>query len=326
MKLLITGITGKIGQNFLAHFLDDAAYSGWDLVALCNNRVIEQSDRVSVIKGSIADAETIDRAMVGVTHVLHMAAVKESPDLVVDVAIKGMFVLLEAFRKSDTAQQFILIGGDCSVGHIFHDYPAPITEESPRKAYQGCYALAKVVEEVMLEQYQFQYGINGCILRFPWIMEKDDFKCAWSFGADQFGGPDWVDFLPQTEVEHYASGKFAPVMLDCNGQPLLRNFIHVDDVVTAITAVLDNPDIAQNLFNISMNEPVNYATAAEYLMQTRDYVAIELATPFHSNWLSNAKARKLLRWEPKVTLTDLIDRAWEYRRDANDPRKIWYPG
>ena len=41
----------------------------------------------------------------------------------------------------------------------------------------------------MLEQYYCQYDLNGCCLRAPWIMEKDDFKCHLSFAEDQFGAP-----------------------------------------------------------------------------------------------------------------------------------------
>ncbi len=78
--------------------------------------------------------------MAGVTHVIHMAAVKETPALIFDVALKGAFQLLDAARTSRTFRQFILIGGDCSVGHIFHGYDGPITEGSPRRAYPGVYA------------------------------------------------------------------------------------------------------------------------------------------------------------------------------------------
>ena len=45
----------------------------------------------------------------------------------------------------------------------------------------------------MLEQYYIQYDLNGCCLRAPWIMEKDDFKYQLSFGEDVFGGPRWRD-------------------------------------------------------------------------------------------------------------------------------------
>ncbi|MDN3722244.1 NAD(P)-dependent oxidoreductase [Roseibium salinum] len=295
-------------------------------MALCNNRVIEPRERVEIIQGSIADPSTVARAMAGVTHVLHMAAVKESPDLAIDVSIKGMFLLLEQFRQLQGAKQFVLISGDCSVGHAFQPYPGPVTENSERKAYPGCYALTKVLEEVMLEQYRFQYGLNGCTLRAPWIMEKDDFRYALAFGREQFGGPLWTDFLTPDDVHTYASGKYVPLLLDRQGGPLKRNFVHVSDLVAAALAALDNPKATGELFNISMNEPVDYRQAAQYLADTRSYEIAEIPTPLHSNWLDNTKARLMLDWDPSVDLEALIEGAWNYRRDAKDPRKIWYPG
>lgn len=326
MQLLLTGATGKVGQSFLPAFLGDERFVEARIVALCNNRTVKPHGRIKVVRGSLSDGETIRAAMTDTTHVLHLAAVKELPDLCIDVSVKGMFQLLEAFRQTPTAKQFILIGGDCSVGHIFHDYPAPVTEASPRRAYPGCYALTKVIEEVMLEQYQIQYGLDGCILRAPWIMEKDDFRCALSFGPDQFGGPPWTELMPADDVKRCAQENVVPLMLDRNGQPLRRNFVHLDDLVAAILAALDSPDAAQRLFNISMDEPVNYAHVAAHLKATRGLDAIEIETPFHSNWLDNAKAKLTLGWKPKVDLKSLIERAWTFERAAEDPRKIWYPG
>jgi len=326
MRLLLTGATGKVGQNFLPRFLQRERFRDWSVVALCNNRMIGESARVSVLKGSLSDPATVAASLDGVTHVLHMAAVKESPALVIDVAIKGMFLMLEAFRASPTAEQFVLIGGDCSVGHIFHDYGAPITEASPRKAYPGCYALTKVLEEVMLEQYQIQYGLNGCTLRAPWIMEKDDFRFALSFGPDQFGGPLWSDLIGADEIARYAASDAVPLMRDATGAPLRRNFVHVDDLVEAILAAVDNPAASRGLFNICMTDAVDYSAVAAYLGRTRGLPVAEVATPFHSNLLDNAKARLRLGWAPKVDLEALIERAWNYQRDPSDPRKIWYPG
>lgn len=326
MKLLVTGATGKVGQNFLPAFLSSEDFRGWSVVALCNNRMIEEEDRVQVVKGSIADPDAVGRAMAGVTHVLHMAAVKETPDQAIDVSVKGMFVLLEQFRQLERAVQFLLIGGDCSVGHMFQAYPAPVTETSERKAYPGCYALTKVLEEVMLEQYQFQYSLNGSVLRAPWIMEKDDFRYALSFGDDQFGGPPWSGLVPEDALKTYADGLYVPLLLDRNGKPLRRNFVHVSDLVNAILAALDNPAAYRQLFNVAMNEPVDYGHAAQILARTRSYRIAEIPTDFHSNWLDNSKARQLLGWEPSIDLPALIEGAWNYRRDDKDPRIIWYPG
>ena len=87
-----------------------------------------------------------------------------------DVTVKGMFWLLEAFRTSPTSRQFLLVGGDAAVGHFYYRHPGPVTERTPHMAYPGCYALSKVLEEVLLGQYHIQYGVNGCCLRAPWIM------------------------------------------------------------------------------------------------------------------------------------------------------------
>ena len=237
-----------------------------------------------------------------------------------------MFLLLEGVRASPTAQQFILISGDCVVGHMFHPYADPITESAPHRAYPGCYALTKVIEEVMLAQYQVQYGLNGCTLRAPWIMEKDDFRYALRFGPDQFGGPPWSDLLPLAEVDRFSRGNVVPVMLDVTGTPLRRNFVHVSDLVEAILAALDNPAATGGLFNIAMTEPIDYGAVADYLQASRGYSTAEIATPYHSTWLSNAKARLLLNWDPMVNFEGMIERAWTYARPQNEPRKVWYPG
>lgn len=326
MKLLITGGAGKVGGHFLPRFLDEERFGSWSVVALVNNRPVAATDRVRVIRGSLADRSAVQAVMAGVTHVVHLAAVKESPDLAIDVGVKGMFHLLEEFRVSPTARQFILLGGDCSVGHAFHGYDAPVTETSPRRAYPGCYALTKVIEEVMLEQYQIQYGLNGCCLRAPWIMEKDDFRYALAFGDDQFGGPHWDAYLGDGESARLAGAMSVPLVLDRTGAPLKRNFVHVSDVVAAILAALDNAAAARQLFNISMNEPVDYARVADHLARSRGYATIQVKTDMFSNWLDNAKARLLLGWRPNYDLERLIEDAWSYVRSENEPRLVWYPG
>ena len=326
MRLLVTGAAGKVGQALLPAFLADVRFADWDVVALCNNRQIDAGERLRVISGSMADEAAVADAMTGVTHVLHLAAVKESPALIFDVALKGLFNLLEQFRVSDASRQFILLSGDCVVGHIFQPYDAPITEDSPRKAYQGSYALTKVLEETMVEQFGIQYGINWSTLRAPWIMEKDDFRYALDLGEGQFGGPPWSQIIDETKLASYRNGGRVPVMRDASGNHLKRNFIHVDDLVAAILATIDNPRANGQLFNISMNEPVDYGAVGNLLRDSKGLDPIEIETPFHSNWLDNSKARMVLGWAPEIGLEELAERAWQYEREKNDPRIVWYPG
>jgi nucleoside-diphosphate-sugar epimerase len=325
-RILVTGATGKVGQNFLARFLDDARFENWMVRALCHNRVPPAHARVESARGSLADRAVVEQAMQDVTHVLHLATPKETPDQIMDVAIKGMFWLLEACRASPTFQQFIFIGGDAGMGHFFYPHPIPVTETQKHSAYPGCYALSKVLEEVMLEQYYVQYDLNGCCLRAPWIMEKDDFKYTLSFGEDVFGGPRWREFVDAETADTYARTQTIPIMLDPNGIPVKRNFVHVDDLVNAIFSALDNPRARQQTFNICMDEPVDYGAVAAYLRATRGLPFVEIRTPYHSTWLDNAKAKFVLNWRPHYDLTRMIEAAWTYQRAADDPRIVWYPG
>jgi UDP-glucose 4-epimerase len=325
-RILVTGATGKVGRHFIERLFQSDKDPDLRVRALCHNRVLEANDRLELARGSIADRSVVRKAMEGVTHVLHCATCKETPEDVMDVAVKGLFWLLEECRVSPAFQQFILLGGDCSVGHFFYPHPVPVTEQQRLTAYPGCYALSKALEEVMLEQYYIQYGLNGCCLRAPWIMEKDDFKYTLSFGEDVFGGPRWRDFVGAERADGFRKSNTVALMLDADGNPVKRNFVHLNDLVEAILGALDHPQARQQTFNICMDEPVDYREVADYLKQTRGFSSVEIKTPFHSTWLDNTKAKLLLGWRPKYDLKRLIDEAWSYQRSLDDPRKVWYPG
>lgn len=326
MKILVTGATGKVGQTFMQVFLADERFTEGTIRALCHNRSVETSSRVEMVRGSISDRDTVQRAIDGVTHVVHLATCKETPDNVMDVTVKGLFWLLEECRDSEAFKQFIMIGGDAGMGHFFYPHPIPVTETQKHTAYPGCYALSKVLEEVMLEQYYVQYDFNGCCLRAPWIMEKDDFKYTLSFGNDVFGGPRWNELVDPADAKSYAERNVIPVMMGKDGKPVRRNFVHVDDLISAILQSIDHPKARQETFNVSMDEPVHYGKVADYLKGSRNLDSVEVQTEYSSTWLDNSKAKFLLDWKPQYDLARLIDSSWDYERGEDDPRKVWYPG
>lgn len=325
-RILITGATGKVGQSFITRFMAEPRYESFVVRALCHNRQLVPRERLEVVSGSIQYREVVDQAMKDVTHVLHLATCKETPEAIMDVAIKGMFWLLEASRSSSTFEQFILIGGDAGMGHFFYPQPLPVTEQQKHSAYAGCYALSKVLEEVMLEQYFIQYAMNGCCLRAPWIMEKDDFKSQLSFGQDVFGGPCWRDLVGHEKADEYVRSQTVPIMLGADDQPIKRNFVHVEDLNSAILVAIDHPRARQQTFNICMDEPVDYGDLGAYLTESRGLPTVRVRTPYHSTWLDNAKAKMLLGWRPKYDLRRLTDAAYDYERAPDDPRVVFYPG
>ncbi len=324
--ILVTGAAGKVGSHFIGRVLESDAFQDATVRALCHNRILEPKPRLEIVRGSISDRDVVRAAMHRVTHVLHCATCKETPDEVMDVTVKGLFWLLEECRASESFKQIILIGGDAALGHFFYRHPVPITEQQKHSAYPGCYALSKVLEEVMLEQYFIQYDLAGCCLRAPWIMEKDDFKYSLSFGDDVFGGPRWRDLVGPERAAEYVKSRAVPLMLDPEGKPVQRNFVHASDLIEAILKCLDHPKAHQQTFNICMDEPVDYRQVADYLQQTRGIPSVEIKTPYWSTWLDNTKAKFLLGWRPRFDLKRLIDDAWTYQRGEDDPRKVWYPG
>jgi UDP-glucose 4-epimerase len=325
-RILVTGAAGKVGQAFIQRLLAEPKLSEFRVRALCHNRMLAPRERLEVIRGSIDDLASVEAAVSGVTHVLHLATSKETPESIMDVAVKGMFWLLEACRRSNDFQQFILVGGDASLGHFFYRRPTPITEADGHSAYPGCYALSKVLEEVMLTQYTVQYGFPGTCLRAPWIMEKDDFKYQLSFGDDVFGGPRWCDLVGPERAREYRESGTVPIMLDADGVPLKRNFVQLEDLVSALLCALDNRRTHGQTFNICMDEPVDYGELARYLGETRGLPAVPVKTPYFSTWLDNAKAKFTLGWRPQYDLKKMTDAAWSYQRSPEDPRVVWYPG
>ena len=326
MRILVTGATGKVGQALIGALRDGEAGTPVTIRALCHNRSLDPADGLEIVRGSIADRQVCRDAVQDVTHVVHLAICKEVPEDVMDVTVKGLYWLLDAFRTSERPQRFVLIGGDAAVGHFFHKHPAPITEDAPHMAYPGCYALSKVLEEVMVEQFGIQYGLDWTCLRAPWIMEKDDFKASLSFGEDRFGGPDWASMVSREQADASMRDGAVPVLRDAEGMPLKRNFVHVDDLVSAILKALVEPRARQRLYNICMNEPVDYLAVARYLAETRGLPSIDIKSDFVSNWMDNARARAELGWRPAFDLDRLIEASWTYQRTAEDKRKIWYPG
>jgi nucleoside-diphosphate-sugar epimerase len=323
--ILVTGATGKVGQTFIRRLLASSGHGAYRVRALCHSRTLEATDRVEVVRGTIEDPATVAEAVDGVTHVLHLATVKETPESAIDVGVKGLYWLLEACRRSPSLLRFILIGGDASVGHCVVPHDIPVTETQGHSPYPGVYALTKVLEEVMLEQYYVQYDFEGACLRAPWIQEKDDFRFTTSFGEDVFGGMRWRDYVGAERADEYARAGAAALMYGMDDRPILRNFVHVEDLVSAILIALEHPAARQETFNICMDEPVDYGKLGA-LLEERGIPTVRVRTDFVSNWLDNSKARFLLGWRPQYGLERLVDEAWSFQRSPDDPRRIWYPG
>ena len=252
---------------------------------------------------------------------MHLATCKEMPEIVMDVTVKGLFWLLEAFRASPAARRFVLIGGDAGVGHFHHRHDGPVTEATPHSAYPGCYALSKVLEEVMVAQAGIQYGLDWTCLRAPWIMEKDDFRHTLSLRRRRLRRPRLEDAGRRPRSPRAARAEAAvPLLRDADGRAAqaqlrpCRRPRRRDPGRPRRTR-----RARQRLYNVAMDEPVDYGALAAYLAATRGLPSIDIPSGFHSTWLDNRRARLELGWRPAYDLARLVEAAWSYRARAGRP-------
>ena len=120
---------------------------------------------------------------------------------------------------------------------------APVTETMGHSPYPGCYALAKVLEEVMLEQYYVQYDLNGCCCgrRGSWRRTISSTPSA----SGRMSSADRAGAIGGGGTGRpYAQAGTVPMLCDAQGTPS-RNFVHVEDLVSAILHAIDNPKARQ---------------------------------------------------------------------------------
>jgi UDP-glucose 4-epimerase len=326
MHILVTGASGKLGRRVVRRLLQEEAFSNATITAATFSRDLDIDDpRLHLVKGDLSDRSFVREVMQSVTHVLHMATCKELPEVIMDVSVKGMFWLLEEFRKQNGAY-FLLIGGDAAVGHAHFEASEPITEDYGHRAYPGCYALSKVLEEVMLSQAHIQYGIEGCCLRAPWLVADDDVRYALTFSPDVFGAPKWCDEIEPDLVEKYTREQSVPLAIAADGNPLRRGMLAVEDLVDAIVQALKLQPAGCETFNIAMDEPFDYAKAAKHLKSTLGLQPVEVQTQLHSVTLDNTKAKNDLGWAPKHDTKALVDKAWRFERTSGERETAAYPG
>ncbi len=109
MRYLVTGGSGFLGQELIKRLLAQ----GDEVVALARNEgklveLKEKFPKVEIVVGDIGDVFDVDRAMIGVNGVFHLAALKhvglaeQNVTECIDTNIFGTKNVLEAVRKSGT--------------------------------------------------------------------------------------------------------------------------------------------------------------------------------------------------------------------------------
>jgi len=301
------GASGKIGRHVVPLLLE----RGMNLRALVHRTPLA-TEAVTVVHGSVTDPAAVREVVRGADAVVQMATTKEDPDTFFDVSVCGTLNVLEACR-GENIQQFLLFGGDAAQGIWFYPHPIPIDENHPKMAYPGYYAFTKVMEEVMAEQYAYQYGVPVSILRSSWVFEKGDLLNHFSLlknvnPAEPGHGFGQVSDAVLALVR--AGEERIPILTDEAGVPYRRHIVHVDDVMQAFGLMLGNPAAVGTSFNIAGPAAFDYRVAANYLSEKTGLPTLEIVCPgYHSFEINISRARSILGYAPQNDIFTMIDRA-----------------
>jgi UDP-glucuronate 4-epimerase len=314
MTILVTGAAGFIGS----HLAERLLRRGDEVIGLDNfndyydparKRANEQRlcayANFRMVEADVRDRERLfallaDNDIRAVAHLAAMAGVRDAmkyPDLYVNVDLNGTQNVLDAARAAGGVGNFVLASTSSVYGNTTQ---IPFVETNPCDRPLQPYAAAKRAAEILGYTYHYLFGQNFTVLRFFTV-----------YGPN--GRPDMMAYLLADSI---SKGKEIPLY---DGGQMYRDWTFVDDTVSGIVAALDRP-LGYEIINLGRGEPV----------LLRDFVAImealsgrqanlvptpRLAADFVRNEADISKARRLLDYNPQVSVAEGVRRFWEWYRE-----------
>lgn len=305
MRVLITGAAGFLGSA-LANAL---AAEGHEVLALDDlsggdpNRL---DARVLLHRGNITDRPKLWTLLQGVDCVYHLAArvlVAESilyPKDYNDINVGGTVILLEALRDVGVPRLVLT-----SSGAIYGDRAQQPVVETTAPNPQSPYAVSKLAAEHYVHTIGRLAGIETIALRI--------------FNA--YGPTQPLLFAHSPVVPRFMSQALGGGSLVIFGDGAqTRDFVYVEDVVRAMTAVLTARNIGGRTLNVGSGVETSMNDLAQHILALTGSGSNILHSQAQSGGVSRLQAditlaRQLLGYQPQVSLQEGLVRVL-----TEDPR------
>ncbi|MEP9368354.1 NAD(P)-dependent oxidoreductase [Xanthobacter sp. VNH20] len=163
MTILITGGTGLVGERLVPRLVK----AGLECRLLLRRGKTCPAGATAVT-GDILDPSTLPEAVRGVSAIVHLAAVFRSPDtdLIWRSNLEGTRNLIAAVRADAPDARFIM----ASTSNVYNRSSTQPGRETDRVEPEQAYPASKVAAEKLLRES----GLNGSILRFPFVYGDGD--------------------------------------------------------------------------------------------------------------------------------------------------------
>jgi len=171
--VLVTGGAGFIGSHLADRLARDGArvrilddFSTGSRATAAELRDLH-GERLEIFEGDIRNRETVQRACIEITHIVHQAALAsvqrsvEDPVRSTEVGINGTLHLLDEARRQGV-QRFIYAGSSS----VYGDQPELSKRESMAPRPKSPYALTKLAGEIYCTQYYELFGLATVTLRY----------------------------------------------------------------------------------------------------------------------------------------------------------------
>ena len=317
MVALVTGVAGYIGSVVAEQLLA----AGHDVIGLDNLSAGHRQaipEGVQLLQAGLLDQNALRDIFRNhpIDVVAHLAA-----DIVVSASVKdpgatfrnnvvGSLNLLQCMVEANVKR--LVFSSTAAV--YGHPSETPITEDSPTVPINP-YGESKLMVERMLSWYHQAYGLNSVSLRY--------FNAA---GATERLGED---HRPET---HLLPTLLRAVLHESGPIPIygthyptkdgttVRDFVHVADIAAAHLLAIEHVDkLGCRAYNLGSGHGYTVLEVVEAVGEvTGKRLRWEPSDPRPGDppvlVAGNELAKSELGWEPRHTLTDIIQSAWNWHR------------
>ncbi len=311
--IFVTGATGLIGGWLVKRLIEQGA----DIVCLVRDWIPQSEfvraslvEKVKTVRGEVQDQALIERTLgeYEIDTVIHLAAqtivgiANRNPVSTFEANITGTWSLLEACRRSPAVKQIVVASSDKAYGD--HDV-LPYEEDAPLQGRHP-YDVSKSCADLIAQTYGSTYGLPVAITR-----------CGNFYGG---GDLNWNRIVPGT-IRSVLRGQRPVIRSDGR---FVRDYFYAEDGALANMVLAErlarNPDLRGHAFNFSNEIQVTVSELVERLLTLMDSdlepeVRNEASNEIRHQYLSAAKARKLLDWQPSFSLDEGLRQTIDWYKD-----------
>lgn len=299
-RVLVTGASGFISAWLIESLVSyGAVVTGYDRSAVgALDLHPGLAGKIDLVLGDLTDQPTIegvlaDRAIQVVYHLAAQSSIaisRGSPVPAFESNIRGTWCVLDACRAAGTIEAIAVASSLTAYGD---QATAPFDESFPLNGSDP-YAASKVCTDVIARCYAATYGMPIGIARTANIFGPAD--------------PHLDHIIPGTLLS-LLRGERPEIRSD--GTPS-KGYLHVSDIVEAYLVLGERAaglDVRGRAFNFHPDEPITVLDLVRAMMKVADRPDLEpriTGAPgiYEHVWLANERARRILGWEPRVSLED----------------------